>query len=122
MAEKTIKEITLRELIEAEYVRSACVVGRPGGFTISVRYNDTKKTLANSRGGLRTFASLNTAADFLRKLGFTKFEVDATDYEPGRLRAPRPDRAEALRKSKTNEDGVNGWYTKVTARSPEPKI
>jgi len=98
---QTIKEITLRELVEASSVRSACVVGQPGGFAVTVRYGEAEKMLASSRGDFRRFASLNTAAEFLRKLGIMKFEVDATNYEPGRLRAPRPDRAEALRRTRT---------------------
>lgn len=98
---QTIKKTTLQELVAANSVRSACVVGRRGGFTVTVRYGEAKKDLVSSRGGLRMFASLNTAADFLRKLGITKFEVDATGYEPGRLRAARPDRAEALKRTRT---------------------
>ena len=98
---EVIKEITLRELIEAKSVQSVCVVGLHGGFAITIHCGETKKTLASSRGEVRIFASLNTTADFLRKLGLTKFEVDSSSYERARLRAPRPDRAEALRKTRT---------------------
>lgn len=96
-----IKEITLRELAGANSIRSACVVGQKGGFAIVIRYGPIEKILSSTRGGIRLFASLNTATDFLCKLGLTKFEVDATGYEPGRLRGPRPDRAEALKKTRT---------------------
>jgi hypothetical protein len=57
--------------------------------------------LGNSRGNLRQFASLNTAVDFLRRVGVARFEVDAEEYERGRTRKPRPDRAEALRGTRT---------------------
>jgi hypothetical protein len=97
----TLKETTLRELVEAQSVRAACVVGLKGGYAVTVRYGLIERTLATTRGEVRVFASLNTAADFLRKLGLAKFEVDATGYEPGRVRPARPDRAEALRKTRT---------------------
>jgi hypothetical protein len=98
---QTIKETTLRELVEANAVRSACVVGLRGGYAVTVRYGLTERTLATTRGGVRIFAALDTASEFLRKIGLARFEVDATGYEPGRLRAARPDRAEALRKTRT---------------------
>jgi hypothetical protein len=37
----------------------------------------------------------------VRELGFERFGVDMTNHEPGPVRGPRPDRAEALRKTKT---------------------
>lgn len=98
---ETIKEITLRELVEAKSVQSARVIGRHGGFTITVCYGESERTLVSSRGDIRIFASLNTTADFLGRFGLTQFEVDATNYKRARLRAPRPDRAEALRKTRT---------------------
>lgn len=98
---QSIKETTLRELVEANSVNSACVVGQRGGYAVTVRYGLTERILSTTRGDVRLFASLDTVSDFLRKLGLNKYEVDATGYEPGRLRAARPDRAEALRKTRT---------------------
>ncbi|MBK7080417.1 MAG: hypothetical protein IPH55_06560 [Betaproteobacteria bacterium] len=91
----TIKEATLRELAEAQSIRSAIVLGRPGGYAISVRYGMTERALATSRGGLRLF-TLDAASRFLRELGLSRFEVDVSGYEPGRIRKARPDRASAL--------------------------
>jgi hypothetical protein len=98
---QTIKESILRELVGANSVKSVCAVGRFGSFAVIVRYGSTEKILTNTRGDTRLFASLNTAADFLRRLGVERFEVDVTNFSPGRLRKPRPDRAEALRKTRT---------------------
>ena len=98
---QTIKESVLREVVGANSVLSVCAVGRCGSFAVVVRYGSTEKTLTNTRGDTRLFASLNTAADFLRRLGLGRFEVDVTNFAPGRLRKPRPDRAEALRKTRT---------------------
>jgi len=96
----TIKETTLRELVTAGSVASVCVVGQNGGYAITVRCGTAESILASTRGDVRLF-TLDRASTFLRALGLFRFNVDSTDYEPGRLRKPRPDRAEALRKTRT---------------------
>ena len=98
---QTVREVTLRELIESNSIDSVCVVGQYGGFAVTVRYGQSERTLASTRGEVRKFASLNTATDLLRRLGILKLEVDAKAYEPGRIRGARPDRAEALRRTRT---------------------
>jgi hypothetical protein len=95
-----IKEPILRELVEANSIQTACVVGQKGGYAIRVSYGLAERTLLNTRGDVRLF-SLENAANFLREIGLPKFEVDASGYKPGRLRAARPDRADALRRTRT---------------------
>src|SRR3569833_3381538 len=96
----TIKETTLRELVAAGSIASVCVVGQNGGYAVTVRCGTAESTLASTRGDVRLF-TLDSASTFLRALGLFRFDVDSTNYEPGRLRKPRPDRAEALRKTRT---------------------
>lgn len=99
-ADSTIKEPTLRDLACAKSIRSTCVTGQFGGFSIVVRFGQVERTLATTRGEIRLF-KLENASKFLCDLGIAKFEVDATAFEPGRIRKPRPDRALALRRTKT---------------------
>lgn len=96
----TVKETTLRELVMSGTIAGACAVGQQGGYAIEVQCGSSVRTLATSRGDVRLF-TLERASAFLTTLGITRFEVDATRYQPGRLRKPRPDRAEALRKTRT---------------------
>ena len=96
-----IKADLVRQLIEATGRAEGIAVGGRGGFALLFRIGELEKTLVNSRGEVRRFASLNTAGTFLRDIGVSRFEVDMTRYEPGRLRAPRPDRAEALKGTRT---------------------
>lgn len=98
--EQTIRETTLRELVAAAAVQSACAVGQKGGYTITVVCKHEKLTLAATRGGIRLF-TLENAAKFLSGIGIPEFEVNARTYEPGRLRKPRPDRSEALKRTRT---------------------
>lgn len=96
-----IRESTIREMIQGGSAWTACLKGETGGFSVVFRFKDNSRTLASSRGQLRRFASLNTAADFLKQLGIYTFEVDTSLYIAGRIRKARPDRAEALRKTRT---------------------
>ena len=96
-----IREPLLRELVKLTVPVRAIVVGEQGGFAVTFRVGETQKTLATSRGAVRRFASLDTAGSFIRDIGISGFEVDMSCHKPGRLRNPRPDRAEALRNTRT---------------------
>ena len=107
MSQETIRETTLRELIEAGSVRSVAAVGRHGGFFVSVSCGGIDRALASARGAIRLFPNLTTLAALLCRLGISSFEVDAANYEPGRVRSARPDRAEALRRTRTRLKQTN---------------
>jgi len=97
----TIREPVLKELVQVSGTIDARIVGKGSGFAVMVRLGATEKTLATSRGQVRLFASLDTVGSFVRELGISRFEVDMAQYEPGRLRGARPDRAAALRLTRT---------------------
>lgn len=96
----TLREQVLRELVEVGAIEAARVVGGVGGYRVTVQFGSEQRTLSTSRSEVRWF-SLEAAAKFLREIGLPKFEVDVTGYQQGRIRKPRPDRAEALRKTRT---------------------
>lgn len=96
-----IKEPVLRELVQADPSVSATVTGQERGFAVVLRIGTADRLLATTRGAVRLFASLDTAGAFVRDIGIPQFYVDMTSHEPGRLRKPRPDRAEALRGTRT---------------------
>lgn len=91
----------MRELIQASAEITARIVGKESAFMILLHLASGEKTLMTSRGSVRLFASLDTAAAFLGELGLLQFDIDISHYRPGRLRGPRPDRAEALRHTRT---------------------
>jgi hypothetical protein len=96
-----IRELVLRELVQASAEVTARIVGKENSFRVVVKLTSGEKTVVTSRGQIRLFASLDTAASFIGELGLVSFDVDISHYKPGRLRAPRPDRAEALRHTRT---------------------
>jgi hypothetical protein len=97
----SVQERTLRELVALHADVRIRLVGMKGGFRVEIESAGLGKVLSNTRGRVRQFASLNTATDLLRELGVLRFEVDASNYEPGRIRSARPDRAEALKRTRT---------------------
>jgi hypothetical protein len=97
----TIKEPVLRELLKASAEVQAIAVGEQQGFVLQFRFGSVERALATSRGNLRLFASLDTAGAFIKDVGISSFGVDMTHHLPGRLRSPRPDRAAALRGTRT---------------------
>lgn len=98
----TIKEPVLRELAQASALVGATVTGQQKGFAVVFKIGASgEKVLGTQRGGMRVFASLDTAGSFIRDLGLPRFDVDMSGHQPGRLRKARPDRAEALKKTRT---------------------
>jgi hypothetical protein len=97
----TIKEPILRELVQASAQVGAVISGEGNGFAVLVRLGEVERSLATSRGKIRLFASLDTVGAFIQGIGISRFEVDMSRHQPGRLRKARPDRAEAMRLSRT---------------------
>jgi hypothetical protein len=104
---EAVAEATLRELCSSGVELRPTVVAVPdGGFALVFAYGaagrEVLRVLGTSRGPVRRFGSIDTAGSFLRDLSVNRFSVDLADYRPGRVRGPRPDRAEALRKTRTS--------------------
>ena len=102
MNPQTIDYTSFTHLLQAGAIRAVSAVylpGQAGGWALSVRYGTTEAAVTARRSGqLRTWAKLETVADHLHKLGVVRFDVDASQYQPGETRRRRPDRAEAMRK------------------------
>lgn len=101
MAAETIDHSTLAELVEAGAVRSAHVVGQPGGWLLRVRYGTAERALVAQRNRqVRMFRRIETLVSYLKDVGIEHFDVDAAAYEAeGSKARSRPDRAEAMRRA-----------------------
>ena len=96
----SLQEAALRELVQARAVTGFLARGEAAGFVLEACLgNATGSTavLSNSRGGRRVFASLETVATLIQRLGFDRFTVDVVQYGRGRVRAARPDRSMAMK-------------------------
>jgi asparagine synthetase A len=89
----------VRDLVEAKEIRSALVLGQPGGFAVVVRYGSQERAVAAQRSRrVRLWRNLNTAAAYVRdELGMQRFEIDMAQHDPSALDRARPDTAERQR-------------------------
>ena len=94
-----VTEAMLRDLVDAGVVEAITATGKEGGFEVVVKFGDAERVLGNARGAGKVFASLDTIAMQLLRLGIQEFVVKPDGYKPGRVRGPRPDRAEAMRRT-----------------------
>ena len=94
-----VTDSTLRDLVAAGVVEAITATAKAGGFEVVVKFGNAEPVLGNARGEPKLFASLDTIAGQLLKLGVKTFTVSTVGYKPGLVRAPRPDRAEAMRRA-----------------------
>jgi len=101
MTTETIDHGTLSRLVEADVVSAAHVVGRDGGWALSVKYGVAERFLAAQRSGkVRLFRRLESVTSYLKDLGVDRFEVDASSFDAAASQTrKRPDRAAALKRA-----------------------
>lgn len=96
-----ISPAALKDLISANAIRSAMVIGDKGGYLVTIRYGRAERVIAaRTREGQvrrRLFRSLNAASHYLREIGIARYKVDETGYEEATDRPTRPDRSAALK-------------------------
>jgi hypothetical protein len=71
-----IDSSSLRALAEAGAVEQLWIAGVPGGFTLVARYGISEKILRAYRGKVRVFKSLDAAARYAKRLGFSQCVLD----------------------------------------------
>ena len=96
-----IPPTALKDLISANAIRSAMVIGDKGGYLVTIKYGRAERVIAaRTREGQikrRLFRSLNAASRYLRQIGMARYAVDETGYEEATDRPKRPDRSAALK-------------------------
>ena len=101
---------SVRNLVEAEAISGATVLGRPGGWAVVIRYGALERAIASTRRQLRTWRHLDSAAAFVREeLGLARFEVDASGHDPATGGYRRPDQAERLRRQREAAE-YDAWF------------
>ncbi|MBN8649347.1 MAG: hypothetical protein J0L55_15440 [Caulobacterales bacterium] len=119
----TIDHTTLSELIVAGAIANAHIVGQPGGWSVSVNYGKAHRVLRAQRTKqVRLFKKMDSLVEYLKGVGISHFDVDASSYKPEPK--SRPDRSESLRK--THEAAAHDkWFREQVeeglklARSPD---
>jgi hypothetical protein len=122
----TIDHTTLEKLVEAGVVHGADVIGHPGGWGVVVKYGVAERSLAARRGAIRTFRKFETLVGYLRGVGISQFNVNASEFDVQSLKTTRvrPDSSERMRsafEAKAHADWVNQKVTQSLA-DPAPNI
>lgn len=101
MTTETIDHTTFTKLAEAGAVRSAHIVGQPGGWGILVKYGMTERALAAQRSQqVRIFRKFETLVGYLKGVGIVRFDVDAVNFNAdGLTTRTRPDTTATLKKA-----------------------
>jgi hypothetical protein len=109
MVTETIDHTTFTKLAEAGAVRSAHIVGHPGGWGILVKYGSTEGVLAAQHSQkARIFRSFETLVRYLKRLGIVRFDVDAANFAAESTSAGMPsDTTAALKNS--NAAAYDKW-------------
>ena len=76
-----LQEAHLREFIATGAVTGIHAAGQKDGFQLHVHIGVAQGALANARGAIRTFSSLNTLAGLVKRLGAGKFDVVIGDFD-----------------------------------------
>ena len=115
---QTIDHSTLSTLVEAGAVRTAQVIGQPGGWEVVIKYGLTERALAARRGAVRVFKRFETLVAYLKGIGIAEYRVNAANYDQEAARAhkkARPDAAERLKRAHAAA-AYDAWLkAKVTA-------
>lgn len=99
---ETIDHQTLARLVEAQAVRATYAVGQPGGWSIVIKYGRAERPLAATRSReVRVFRKFETLVSYLRDIGISRFDTDASKFDPqgGTRRRTRPDTSAALKRA-----------------------
>jgi hypothetical protein len=104
----TIDHVTLQHLVEAGAVKGADVVGQPGGWGIVIKYGMTERALAARRGAIRIFSRFETLVNYLKNIGISQFNVNASNYDSSDKRS-RPDSSERMKRTFDAADH-NKWF------------
>ena len=115
-----IPPAALKDLIAANAIRSAVVIGDKGGYLVTIKHGRTERVIAaRTREGQikrRLFRSLNAASRYLRQIGMARYAVDETRYQETTDRPRRPDRSAALKRAHKSA-AYDQWFRAEIARA-----
>ncbi len=78
-----MNERTLKALIEAGAVKRIHIIADSSRFYIEVETPAGKATASTLKGAIKTWATLDAAAKWVRKLGIGKTTLDIARWQPG---------------------------------------
>lgn len=103
MSPDTIDTAMAKQLIRAQAIQGASIIGRAGGWSVVLKLGTTQKTLAAQRSkDVRVWRSLDRCVSFMKgELGVALIDqIDASRHAPDSpMRKRRVDAAERLKRA-----------------------
>lgn len=82
MAIQRMNEKTLRALVENGAIKKACIIGSGARFHIELRTSERPIIAETNNGKIKTWASLDGAAKWLKGLGVGTAELNLGQWHP----------------------------------------
>ena len=76
-------EKTIRVLVDAGAVKQIRIIADGGLFHVDIVTNKDVITALTSKGSIKTWSALDSAAKWVRSLGVGKAQVDIAHWRPG---------------------------------------
>jgi len=115
-----IPPAALKDLIAANAIRSAVVIGDKGGYLVTIKHGRAEHVIAaRTREGhikRRLFRSLSAVSRYLRQIGMARYAVDETGYKETTDRPKRPDRSVALKRAHKSAS-YDQWFRAEVAQA-----
>lgn len=120
----TIDTGLARDMVRANVIRGASIIGQPGGWSVVLKHGRAAKALTAQRSRqVRVWRSLDRCVDYLKtELGIVQIgALDASGFTRGIGRQRRPDRAQALQQAH-KAAAYDAWLrTEVAASIADPR-
>lgn len=78
-----MNEKTLRALVEAGAIKKVCIVGDGAFFHVEAFTQNGSIIASTTKGPIKTWSSLDSAAKWIRGLGLGKAQLDVAKWQPG---------------------------------------
>lgn len=77
-----MNEKTLRALVDAGAIKRVHIIANGGLFHIEADTPNGHVTASTTKGAVKTWSSLDTAAKWVRSLGFGVAQIDIAKWQP----------------------------------------
>ena len=81
---------SLKALLDAAAVKRARIVAQGASFHVEIDAPGRSFTIETSKGGLRTWRSIDATAKWLKSIGIAHSQLDLAEWHPDQRALPLP--------------------------------
>ena len=80
---KSVNEKTIRALVEAGAVKNVLLIADGAAIHVDIVTQAGPTTATTNKGGIKTWATLDSAAKWIKRLGIGKAQLEISRWLPG---------------------------------------